>query len=92
MSTHNIPFSIYHFQHKKKITLNYSKSDFLEGTHERVRNSRGKRATSVRATEYDRIIVRWNKSTIISLDWLNTFRIYFRINSSLVCWCVRRQV
>ena len=33
-----------------------------------------------------------NQSTIISLDWLNTFRIYFRTNSSLVHWCVRKQV
>ena len=34
----------------------------------------------------------WNQSTIISLDWLNTFRIYFCTNRSLVHWCVRRQV
>ena len=50
MSTHKIPFSIY----KKKFTLNYSKSavrDFSKGTQERVRNSRGKRAIRVRATE-----------------------------------------
>ena len=49
MSTHNILFNI-----EKKIPLNYPKSaamgDFL-GTQERVRNSRGKRAISVRATE-----------------------------------------
>ena len=39
---------------KKKITLYYSKSaaeGFFLGTQERVRNSRGKRAISVRATE-----------------------------------------
>ena len=39
---------------KKKIILNYSKSvamGFSQGTQERVRNSRGKRAISVRATE-----------------------------------------
>ena len=39
---------------KKKITLDYSKSaakGFLQGTQERVRNSRGKRAISVRAIE-----------------------------------------
>ena len=29
---------------------------------------------------------------LFSLDWLNTFRIYFRTNSSLVHWSVRRQV
>ena len=40
---------------KRKITLNYPKSaamGFLfQGTQERVQNSRGKRAISVRATE-----------------------------------------
>ena len=51
MSTHNIPF----FNMKKKNTLNYPKSAairiFFQGTQERVRNSRGKRAISVRAIE-----------------------------------------
>ena len=50
MSTHNIPFSIY----KKEITLNVPNlqpRDYFLGTQERVRNSRGKRAISVRATE-----------------------------------------
>ena len=50
MSTHNIPF----FNMKKKNTLNYPKSaamGFFQGTQERVRNSRGKRAISVRAIE-----------------------------------------
>ena len=50
MSTHNIPF----FNIKKKITLNYFKSaakGFFLGTQKRVRNSHGKRAISVRATE-----------------------------------------
>ena len=39
---------------KKKIVLNYPKSaamDLFQGTQERVRNSRGKRAKSVRAIE-----------------------------------------
>ena len=39
---------------KKKITLNYPKSaakDFFLGTQERGRNSRGKRAIRVQATE-----------------------------------------
>ena len=47
MSTHNIPF-----QYKKTITLNYLKSaaeGFFLGTQDR--NSRGKRAISVLATE-----------------------------------------
>ena len=38
-----------------KITLNYHKSaatGFFQGTKGRVRNSRGKRAVSVRATEF----------------------------------------
>ena len=50
MSTHIIPFSI----QKRKVTLNYLKSasmGFSQGTRERVRNSRGRRAISVRATE-----------------------------------------
>ena len=41
------------FNIKKKNTLNYSKSTpvkFFLGTQKRVRNSRGKRAISVRAT------------------------------------------
>ena len=43
---------------KKEIALNYSKYNnvcsfhgFFQGTQERVRNSRGKKAISVRATE-----------------------------------------
>ena len=50
MSTHNIPF----LNIKKKIILNYAKSatiGFVQGTQELVRNSRGKRAISVRAIE-----------------------------------------
>ena len=52
MSTHNIPFSIK--KKKKKIALNYHNSaamGFFQGTQARVRNSPGKRAISVRATE-----------------------------------------
>ena len=50
MNTHNILFSI----QNKKITINYPKSaamEFFLGTQEQVRNIRGKRAISVRATE-----------------------------------------
>ena len=50
MSAHNIPFQY----KKRKISLNYLKSAtvrFFQGTLERVRNSRGKRAISARATE-----------------------------------------
>ena len=50
MSTHNIHLNI-----NKNITLNHPKAlamEFFIETQERVRNSRGKRATSVRATEF----------------------------------------
>ena len=48
--------SIYHFQNKKirkshKIILSLQAGDFSKGAQERVRNSRGKRVISVRATE-----------------------------------------
>ena len=47
--------TIYHFQYiKANKLMNYSKSSairFFQGTQERVRNSHGKRAISVRATE-----------------------------------------
>ena len=49
MSTHNIPF----LNMKKKINLNKPKSasmGFFQGTQERVRNRRGKRAIGVQAT------------------------------------------
>ena len=42
------------FNIKNKNTLNYPRSaavEFFQGTQERVRNSRGRRAVSVRATE-----------------------------------------
>ena len=50
MSTQNIPFSIL----KKKITLKYPESaamGFFQEIQERVRNSRGRRAINVQATE-----------------------------------------
>ena len=50
MRTHNIPFSIYRGKH----SLNYLNSaavGFFQGTLERVRNSRGRRAISARAIE-----------------------------------------
>ena len=50
MCTHNIPF--YHKnENHPQIILNLQLLDFSLGTQERVRNSRGKRAISVRATE-----------------------------------------
>ena len=50
MSTHNIPFSTY----KRNLPLiipNLQLWDSFQGAQKRVRNSRGKRAISVRATE-----------------------------------------
>ena len=35
-------------------------------------------------------LYHWNQSTIISLDLLNTVRIYFRTSSSLVHWSVKK--
>ena len=49
-SNENTHYTIFNI--KKKITLiipNLQQSDFFQGTQERVRNSRGKRASSVRA-------------------------------------------
>ena len=51
-SNENTQYTIFNI--KKKITLNYPESaamEFFQETQERVRNSRGKRAISVRATE-----------------------------------------
>ena len=50
MTTHNVPF----FDVKRKspkIIQNLPLSDFFQRTKGRVRNSHGKRAISVRATE-----------------------------------------
>ena len=46
--------TIYRFQYKKEITINFPNlqpRDYFIGTQERVRNSRGKRGISVRAFE-----------------------------------------
>ena len=71
MKTHNIPFSI----KRKKITLNYLKSAakgfFFLGTQERVRNSRGKRAISVRAIE-----VLLYKENQLKMPWLADVNTY----------------
>ena len=50
MSTHNIPFSIKRETNHTQLSQICSQGIFL-GTQERVRNSRGKRAISVRAIE-----------------------------------------
>ena len=51
MSTHNIPFSIYKKENHPKLSQICMGWDFFLGTREHVRNSRGKQAISVRATE-----------------------------------------
>ena len=56
---------------KQKITPYYSKSaatGFFLGTQERVRNSRGKRVISVRATEVLLYFVHVIKGFIVNLD------------------------
>ena len=50
MSTHNIPFK-YKKENHTKLSQICSQEVFFQGTQERVRNSHGKRAISVRATE-----------------------------------------
>ena len=53
MKTHNIPIASKKKKKKKKkkIILNLQPGDSFQGTQERVRNSRGKRAINVRAIE-----------------------------------------
>ena len=51
MSTHNMPFINISKEKKPLIITNLHGVSFFLGTEERVRNSRGKRAISVRATE-----------------------------------------
>ena len=50
MSTHNIPFS-YRKEKSPLSILSLPLLDLFQGTQERVRNIRGRRAISVRATE-----------------------------------------
>ena len=56
------------FNIKKKITINCPKSaamGFFRGTHKRVRNSHGKRAITVRATE---VLLYFYRKELRSLD------------------------
>ena len=90
--THNIPFSI--LRKKKKITLNYPKSaamGFFLGTQERVRNSRGKRDISVRATEdlLYAILVRYLRhSTYVHLFERTCFGYSYVRNTSGIFVCL----
>ena len=76
MSTHNIPFSIYE-RNSHLIIQNLQPRDFFLGTQALVRNSPGKRAISVRATE-DLLYMR-------CLVWVCVFRpdIQFKLLYSL---------
>ena len=51
MSTHKIPFFQYKIENHPDLTQICSYGIFFQGTQERVRNSRDKRAISVRAIE-----------------------------------------
>ena len=51
MSTHNIPFYNIKKENHTKLSKICSQMIFFLGTQEQLRNSRGKRAISVRATE-----------------------------------------
>ena len=51
MRTQNIPFSIQKQEDPTKLSQICNQGIFFLGTQERVRNSRGKRAISFRATE-----------------------------------------
>ena len=74
MSTH----TIYHFQYKKenhpKLSKICSYGFLFQGTQERVRNSRGKRAISVRATEVLLYIPHKLRVTVL----VNTVSIKYR--------------
>ena len=70
------------FNMKTKITLNYPKPAamrFFQGTQERVRNSRGKRAISVRATE----ALLYNFSQNFSGRFINVTSVKGRIANTL---------
>ena len=51
MSTHNIYYFECKIENQPKLTQICSNGIYFQGTHERVRNSRGKRAISVPANE-----------------------------------------
>ena len=69
MSAQNIPFSLYK-RKSPKIIPNLQIWDFFQGTQERVRNSRGKRATSVRGTE-----VLLYVNILLNMYWLKRFSV-----------------
>ena len=65
------------FNIKKKITLNYPKSaavGFFQGTQERVRDSHGRQAISVRATEV--LLYLYYEIYLCKFTFVNTFVIY----------------
>ena len=76
MSTHNIPFSIYK-RKSANINSNLQLLDFFQGTRRRVRNSRGKGAVSVRATEvrlyYDSQVMLITCENLITLPLAESY-------------------
>ena len=82
MSTHNIPFSIW----KKHLKLSQIRSCgiFFEGTEERVRNSRGKRAISVRAIEVLLYLTRKETDGFYFLSFLGFWETRHIINRCLL--------
>ena len=86
MSTHNIPFSIF-FNIKLKIALNFqirSYGIFFQGTQTRVRNSRGKRAISVRATEVLLYCVVFGQKVVYIYCEIFSFDIYIWCKQSFI--------
>ena len=78
---------------KKKITLHYpiyAAMGFFQETHERVRNSRGKRAISVRPTEvvfyfsWMRVFV--NIFIIFPIDWKRILSVLLSLGHLETCW------
>ena len=59
MSTHNMPFISIRKENHPKLSKSAWMSFFFLGTQERVRNSHGKRAISVRATEVLLYVYAW---------------------------------
>ena len=74
MSTHNIPFLNIKKRNSLEIILNLRLRDFFQGTQERVRNSRGKRAISVRAIEVLLYQYDLGKHVTLKQRWFNLRR------------------
>ena len=87
-SNENIQYTI--FNTKRKITLSYPKSAamrFFLGTQARFRNSRGRRAISVRATEVLLYVVRKDQSGLLRslLAKIRQHKDYSKMNEWMTC-------